>query len=88
MYESPKKSSYPSLTIIVLKCFCTPYGVTLLLIIFGYMNKSVLTALVVMPAIAASSLVGVTFANSTSVDTSSVKNGFQKHMQSGLNHLK
>ena len=67
---------------------CTPDGVTLLLIIFGYMNKSVLTALVVMPAIAASSLVGVTFANSNSVDTSSVKNGFQKQIQGGLNHLK
>ena len=85
---STKKSSYPSLTIIVLKCLCTPDGVTLLLIIFGYMNKSVLTALVVMPAIAASSLVGVTFANSNSVDTSSVKNGFQKQIQGGLNHLK
>ena len=83
-----KKSSYPSLTIIVLKCLCTPDGVTLLLIIFRYMNKSVLTALVVMPAIAASSLVGVTFANSNSVDTSSVKNGFQKQIQGGLNHLK
>ena len=85
---STKKSSYPSLTIIVLKCLCTPDGVTLLLIIFRYMNKSVLTALVVMPAIAASSLVGVTFANSNSVDTSSVKNGFQKQIQGGLNHLK
>ena len=88
MHRSTTKSSYPSLTIIVLKCLCAPDGVTLLLIIFRYMNKSVLTALVVLPAIAASSLVGVTFANSTSSDTSSVKNGPQKQMQGRLNHLK
>lgn len=87
MHKSTKKSSYPSLTIIVLKCLCTPDGVTLLLIIFVYMNKSVLTALMVMPTIAASSLVGVTFANSTSADTSSVKNEPQKQMQ-GRHYLK
>ena len=66
---------------VVLKYLCTPDGVISYLLSFRYMNKSVLTALIVMPAIAASSLVGVTFANSTSTDTSSTKNEHQKQMQ-------
>ena len=79
------RDSYLSLTSIRLEYVCTPDGVTYLLIIFGYMNKSVLTAIVVMPAIVASSLVGVTFANNTSTDSSSVKStSTQKHTRNNI----
>lgn len=83
-FHNIKNSSYPSLTIIRLKCLCTPDGVALLLIIFGYMNKSVLTALVVMPAIAASSLVSVTFANTSSTDSPSAKSDTNKSVRSDI----